>query len=286
MEENIYTLVTPARNEGKYIEKTLRAVTEQSCLPVRWVIVSDGSTDNTDDIVRSYLADFDFIKLVRLESHPDRNFGSKAYAFQHGYEAIEERDYHFIGNLDADVSFESDYFASIIARFQRDPQLGLAGGSIQEQRNGQWGNRRFNSPHSVPGAIQLFRRKCFEDTGGYLPLKNGGIDTIAEVMARMSGWTVRSFEENVVRHHRPTGSANKNILVTKFRNGLMDYSHGNHLLFETAKLLRRTIEKPYLFGSLSRLAGYCWPILTRKPRGIPDEVIDYLRAEQIRRLGL
>ena len=221
-----------------------------------------------------------------LESHPDRNFGSKAYAFQHGYEAIGEQDYHFIGNLDADALSKVTISPQSSRDFSATHNLALQEARFKSSATDNGKIAGSTLPHSVPGAIQLFRRKCFEDTGGYLPLKNGGIDTIAEVMARMSGWTVRSFEENLVRHHRPTGSANKNILVTKFRNGLMDYSHGNHLLFETAKLLRRTVEKPYLFGSLSRLAGYCWPILTRKPRGIPDEVIDYLRAEQIRRLGL
>jgi glycosyltransferase involved in cell wall biosynthesis len=286
MKENTYILVTPARNEGKYIERTLRSVTEQTCRPLRWVIVSDGSTDNTDDIVKGYVDEFDFIRLIRLESSPNRNFKAKILAFRSGYEALCGLDYHFIGNLDADVSFEPDYFASIISRFQQDPELGVAGGAIQELQKGQWKSRTFNSPRSVPGAIQLFRRSCFEKTGGFIASKHGGNDTIAEVMARMSGWKVCSFEDLPVRHHKPTGSANHNIMLARFREGLMDYSHGNHPLFETVKLIRRIKEKPFFIGSLARLAGYFWSLLKREPRNIPDEVIEYIRGEQIRRLGL
>ncbi|MFX0199832.1 MAG: glycosyltransferase, partial [Candidatus Hodarchaeota archaeon] len=178
MQKNSYVLITPARNEQDYIQKTIESVVSQTILPEKWVIVSDGSTDHTDEIVSHYAAKHDFIQFIRVSEHIQRNFWSKVHAFNAGYEQIKNTEYKFLGNLDADVSFNSNYYENVLLRFQTNPKLGIAGGIILELLNGQYVNQKL-SLNSVAGAIQLFRRECYQDIGGYIPLTYGGVDSAA-----------------------------------------------------------------------------------------------------------
>src|ERR1017187_4631778 len=198
-------LVTPARNEAEFIEGTLKSVIAQTVRPVRWVIVSDGSTDGMDDIAGRYLADNPWIELVRMPERKERHFAGKVHAFNAGYARLKDLEYDVIGNLDADVTFDPDYFDFILKKFAANPMLGCAGtpfreGSLQY-------DFRFTSIEHVSGQIQLFRRQCFEDIGGYTPIKTGGIDLVAVITARMKGWQTRTFQEKVYEHHRKMSSA-------------------------------------------------------------------------------
>ena len=283
MMKNSYVLVTAARNEEAYIEKTIQSVVNQTILPKRWVIVSDGSTDRTDEIVSQYAANYGFIKLVHAKPQGKRNYASKVNAIKVGFRLLKSVEYDFIGNLDADVSFGPDNYECILRKFEKNARLGIAGGIIFDFYDGGF-QRQFASVNSVGGPIQLFRLQCYQDIGGYIPLKKGGVDAIAEVMARMNGWEVRSFPEIRVMHHRRTGTEKGHILSARFRQGVMEYSHGNHPLFEMAKCVSRIREKPYVFGSLFRLLGYNWAFLRRDKREVADEVVKFLRREQIQRL--
>jgi len=147
--------------------------------------------------------------------------------------------------------------------------------------NGKWSERFGNVSRSVPGATLLFRRQCFKDTGGYIPLKYGGEDTVAGVVARMHGWGVESFPDLKVYHHRRTRSGDGNHLSGRFREGEMDYSIGSHPLYQSAKIFSRLWEKPYLFGSLTRASGYFWASLCREARIVPEDVVHFLRKEQL-----
>jgi len=283
--ENDYVLVTPARNEEAYIEKTLQSVITQTLIPKKWVIVSDGSSDRTDEIVSKYAADYGFIQLLRADNDAKRNFSSKVKAIMAGINEIKDLKYQFIGNLDADVSFNPHYFECIIEKFNGNKKLGIAGGLVIDVVKDKLIRRVINTSWSVSGAVQLFRRKCHEEIGGYFPLERGGEDAIAEVMARKYGWKVKTFTELKVLHHRRTGTAQINLLSWKFTQGIGDYSLGYHPLFEISKFLFRIKEKPYLLASFFRMCGFFWASLKRKRRQLPDEVVTCVREEQLARLS-
>ncbi len=276
-----YVLVTPAKNEAAFIGKTLASVVKQTIKPKKWMVVSDGSTDETDEIVKSYADKYDFIHLVRRDSET-RHFGNKVHAFRAGYEALGDVAYDFIGNLDADIELPPDYYAQILDKFTQDIQLGLAGGTRFDFCDG-----RFVKVHcarnSVGGPFQLFRRACYESFGGYIPLRLGGIDAVAEIMARQYGWRVASYIDITVRHYRCTGTAKSNIYQAAFRGGKKLYVIGYHPLFELVKLLRvRSIKD--LLTHASELAGYTLAAVGRFERQVPKDFVRYLRKEQIERL--
>jgi len=281
--KHAFVLVTAAHNEEAFIENTIKAVVSQTLLPKRWVIVSDASVDDTDKIVQGYAEGYKFIELVRVGENHARSFASKVYALNAGLERLKGDDYEFVGNLDADVSFEASYFASLMGKFDRDPALGLAGGFIYEMRNGKFKIRFADSVRSVAGAVQLFRCECYESVGGILPLKYGGEDWCAEVMARMKGWRVEAFPELKVFHHKPTG-AGAGVLRYWYQQGFMDFSLGIHPLFAIVRCLRRLRARPYLAGGLARLAGFVWANWRREARPVSKEFVDFLRAEQKQRL--
>jgi poly-beta-1,6-N-acetyl-D-glucosamine synthase len=283
MDNSRYVLVTAAYNEEKFINGVLASVVRQSVLPLKWIVVSDSSTDATDSIVRGYAAKYPFIELLSLEKAHKRNFGAQVNAIEAGCLRLVRLEYEFIGNLDADVSFNPDYFAGLLERFERDPQLGLAGGAIAEEHNGVFRARKHNSIDSVAHAVQLFRRDCFEAIGGYVPLKYGGPDWHAALVARMKGWRVRSFSDLTVCHHRPTGTA-ETWQRDYFRQGCMDFSLGSHPIFEIFKCLERVGDKPQVAGALVRLAGFVWCYLTGQTREISIEVQEFLRKEQMSRV--
>jgi poly-beta-1,6-N-acetyl-D-glucosamine synthase len=258
-------------------------VLSQTILPNKWVIVSDGSTDRTDEIVAGFAKQCGFITLVRAENREKRSFSSKVNAFRMSADALSGVPYDFLGNLDADVSFPSDYYETVLRRFHGSPRLGIAGGSIHELVGGHFELQR-NAPDSVAGAVQLFRRCCFESFGGYIPLRFGGVDSAAEIMARMHGWDVRTFSDLVVCHHRRVSSGTGGVIRTKIRYGMGHYCLGYHPLFEFIRLAYRVMDRPYFVGSGLIACGYLWAWLSRIERGVPQEVVQYLRAEQKQRL--
>jgi biofilm PGA synthesis N-glycosyltransferase PgaC len=274
-----YVLVTAAYNEEGYIEKTIQAVVAQTVLPMRWAIVSDGSTDRTDEIVLSYAARYPFIQLVRVQEEHARNFAAQVHAIELGCKSLKALDYKFIANLDADLSFEPTYYSRLIEKFHEDPNLGLAGGYVCEEKNGKFESRAGNRDYSVPHAVQMFRRDCFESVGGYLALPYGGPDWHALVVARMRGWGVKAFADLPVFHHRPTGTADR-IMRHLFRQGRMDYSLGSYPPFEVLKLIRRFPNKPYVTGALVRLCGFAVGYLTGEKRPVTREFIQFLRIDQ------
>lgn len=279
-----YVLITAARNEEKYIERTIQSVISQTILPEKWVIVSDGSTDGTDEIVKRYEAHYDFIQFMCLESNGERNFASQVYTQQVGVELLQDIKYEFIGMLDADISFQPDYYQRVIAKFQENRELGIAGGRLSDFCGGKWVRQRVSTSWSVSGPIQMFRRQCYEDIGGYFPLERGGQDGVAEVMARMHGWEVKSFPDIEVLHYRRTGTEGRNIWHARLNGGIIQYSVGYHWLFAIARSLYKIFERPYLLGSILTLCGFCWANLQKKELVVPDEVRQYLRREQLHKL--
>jgi len=283
MQNPAYVLVTAARNEEQFIAQTIESVVAQTVQPLQWVIISDASTDQTDRIVQRYADQYPFIRLLRLTKDHPRNFGAQVDAIRAGVGLLRSCSYDFIGNLDADVSFEPDYFGALLQRFEGRPSLGLAGGTVRELDGSIREACRGERLQAVAHAVQLFRRPCFEMIGGYPALPYGGPDTFAEVAARMQGWDVEGFQDLVVQHYRPVGSAG-GILRGRFRQGLMDFSLGYLPSFELARCARRIRERPAVIGVVIRVIGFGWAYASFKKRQVPVEFVQFLRREQSQRL--
>jgi hypothetical protein len=205
------------------------------------------------------------------------------HAFNAGYERVRDRDCSVIGNLDADVSFDDQhYFEFMLDKFAENPKLGVAGSAYLE------GDvvypYRYTSLEDVAGACQLFRWQCFEDIGGYLPLRSGGIDVIAVFSAQTHGWQTRTFTERMFQHHRKVGSGQHQGMVARLMNtGTKDYALGSHPLWEVARCLYQTKNPPYVGGMLA-LAGYVWAMMTGVEKIIPEELMRVRRDGQMQRL--
>lgn len=277
-----YVLITPARNEADFIELTIKSVVTQTVRPLRWVIVSDGSTDSTDDIVRQYVNDQPWIELVRMPERQERHFAGKVQAFNAGYARVAALDYDLVGNLDADISFEEDYFASLLSKFAENPRLGV-GGTPYKERNSEY-DYRFASIEHVPGACQLFRRSCFEEIGGYLPIKGGLVDSVATMSARMRGWQTRSFTDRTYVHHRESGTAQGGALKARFKRGAKAYAMGHHPIWECFRVAYQMTRRPYVIGGLALLSGYVWSMVRRTERPVSRELVAFQRQEQMQRL--
>jgi len=278
-----YALVTSAYNEEAYIKEPLRAVVAQTLSPRKWVIVSDASTDGTDEIVREYAKQYPYIQLFRMPERHERSFAAQVDAINTGYEQLRDLQFDFIGNVDSDISFEPDYFERLFAEFDKDPRLGMAGGTIYEKKGDTFRPRRGNQPHSVMHGVQMFRRECFDSLGGYTRLPHGSPDSHAEVSLRMRGWRVRSIPGLKAFHHRPNGMAGGYIWYS-YREGLADFSLGAHPLFELAKTLRRIPGRYYGLCALAMLTGFIHAYLRGDKRVTSDEFAAYLREEQLARL--
>ena len=283
-----YVLITPARNEERFIEGTIRAVIAQELPPLRWVIVSDGSTDRTEAIVSDYARRHGFIRLLRRERSAGRDFSSKVEAIRAGFEQLRDLDYGYYGNLDADVTFEADYYRRVLEWMEGEPRLGVAGGRVHDYvgpgRDGRPRYRRQSAdPASVAGPIQMFRRACWEEIGGYPAVRGGLVDAIAEVTARMRGWETRTREDLPVRHHRLTGSEGRGAWARAADEGARDYAFGCHPLWNAARAAQRFLHPPLFLGSLLRLWGYWSRALLRRPRPVTPEFVRFLRREEGRK---
>jgi cellulose synthase/poly-beta-1,6-N-acetylglucosamine synthase-like glycosyltransferase len=278
-----YILITPAYNEGNNIERIILSMLKQTHLPIKWVIVSDGSTDSTNTIVEKYINLHHWIELVKLPVHQERNFSSKVNAFNVGYNIVKDQKYDIIGNLDADLSFEKDYMEYLIKQFSNVPLLGVAGTPFIED-NFKGYDYRFTNIEHVSGACQLFRRKCFEEIGGYVPRKIGGIDWVAVTTARMKGWKTRTFQEKFCYHHRKIGSASNSSIRSYLTYGKKDYYLGWHPMWELFRALYKIKKNPKSLEGFLTLIGYFGCYLKRKKIQIDRDLLIFNRKEQLKRL--
>jgi biofilm PGA synthesis N-glycosyltransferase PgaC len=279
-----YVLITPARNEEEFIEKTLESVTRQTYLPLKWVIVNDGSTDGTASRVDPYLSKHSWIELVNLPVRRERNFAAKVHAFNAGQERVKNLRCEIIGNLDSDVSLDPDHFEFLLNRFKEDPRLGVAGTVFREERGYNSETDSLEGQLHVSGQCQLFRRQCFVDVGGYFANKAGGIDWIAVTTARMKGWKTRSFREKSFFHHRHLGTAERSAFAAAFSYGEKDYYLGGHPLWELFRVTYRMLKPPYIVEGLALGLGYGWAAVRRAKRPISKELMAFHRREQMRKL--
>jgi glycosyltransferase involved in cell wall biosynthesis len=279
-----YVLITPAHNEETFIEKTLGSMVAQTVLPERWVIVDDGSTDRTSEIVAPYLERRPWIELVRRPPHLDRSFAGKVHAFNTGLERVQSLQFEIIGNLDADLSFDPDYLEFLMRKFSEEPTLGVAGTPFTEDGGYDSARDSFEGENHVAGGCQLFRRQCFQETGGYIPNHAGGIDWIAVTTARMRGWKTRSFAEKRFHHYRSLGTAGRSSMAAIFSYGEKDYYLGGSPVWQLFRVLYRMTKKPVLIEGLALLSGYGWAALRRLKRAVTPELMRFHRREQMKKL--
>jgi hypothetical protein len=279
-----YVLITPSRNEARFVENTLKSVVHQTILPLKWVIVNDGSTDATGEIVAKYAAQYSWIELVNRPVRKERHFAAKVEAFNAGLERVKQLPYEIIGNLDADVSLDPDHFEFLLSKFSQDTRLGVAGTVFTEPSGYNSAIDSFEGQSYVSGQCQIFRRQCFEEIGGYVPSKVGGIDWMAVKTARMIGWNTRSFREKSFLHHRPLGTAERGIVASNFEYGKKDYILGGHPLWQMFRCTYRMTQRPYVVGGVALFAGFLAAFLSRDERPVSPELMRFHRSEQMQKL--
>jgi len=281
--EPVYILISPVRNERDRFQRTIASVVSQTVRPSFWIIVDDGSSDETGAIADQAAREHAWIRVVHRS---DRGFrkqgGGVIEAFYDGYRLIENERWDFVGKLDGDLSFDKDYFARCLARFSQDPGLGIGGGTVWTQTDSQLFNDGNSDPKfHVRGATKIYRRSTWEAIGGLVCAT--GWDTLDEVKANMLGWRTYSFPELKTIQLKSTGSAD-GTWKNWFKNGVANYMVGYHPLFMGIKCLRRLFERPYFVVGMALGAGYFSGYWKRKPRGTDRDVIRYLRRQQLNRL--
>ena len=279
-----YVLITAARNEEGLIEGTLRSVVSQTSLPARWVIMDDGSTDRTAEIVAQYAKEHPWIDLVRCPLRQNRSFAGKARAVNTALQRLQTLEFEVVGNLDADVTFQPDYMAFLMEKFDQDPELGVAGTPFTQDGRYDSSKDSFEGEHYVAGPCQLFRYKCFLDIGGYVANQAGGVDWIAVMTARMRGWKVRSFSDKRYYHHRSMGTAERSELAALFSYGEKDYYLGGSPIWQLFRVAYRMMKEPKVTGGLALLFGYLWAALRRVERPVSPELMKFHRRDQMKKL--
>lgn len=276
-----YVVITPVRDEAKHIELAIQAMIAQTVQPLEWVIVDDGSKDDTGQIIDRYAGKIPWIRTVHRADRGFRKSGAGVIeAFYEGYKAISRTDWSFIVKLDGDLTFPNDYFEKVLGKFCDDPQLGIGGGTIYNTVNGT--ARPEEGPRfHVRGATKVYRRECWEAIEGLYVLP--GWDTIDEVKANMLGWKTETFRQLQLLQHRPTGTA-EGWWNDRVKNGRAYYVSGYHPLFFAAKFFYRVLRPPYLVGAIAMCYGFLSGYIKGSPRVDDSRVIRYLRREQLKRL--
>lgn len=282
-----FVIVTPAYNEAAYIGKTIDSVLVQSIKPLLWVIVDDGSTDQTAEIIQNYADRHPWIKYVHRAKDPNQSYYcSNVYAIFEGLKQLHNVEYDFLAILDADISLPPDYYQQILTRMQSDEKLGIASGVYIDRIGENKFRKVLNDRRSTPKALMVFKKQCYKDIGGFIPMKYGGEDTVACFSARMTGWKVWSFPDVIAIHNKPVGTGHsKGLLKIRFRQGRGEYFLGTHPLFFLLKSFRRCIkESPFLIGGLVRISGFIYAYFMDEKRQISQDVVSFVRKEQLERI--
>jgi poly-beta-1,6-N-acetyl-D-glucosamine synthase len=274
-----YVIVSPVRDEAEYIEKTIRSVIAQTIPPAEWIIVNDGSHDNTADVVNEFASKYPWIKAVHRADRGSRVPGTGVVeAFYDGYGLLQSQDWHFLVKLDGDVGLETDYFQRCFEKFDQDQRLGMCSGVMYvPDKNGL---RVESCPaFHVRGPIKLYRRACWEAIGGLI--KAPGWDTVDEVQANRLGWRTQSFPDMKVMHYRPTGAVQGNW-CNGVKLGRAAFISGYHPLFMLARCVKRTLRNPA--AAIANGYGFLTGYTKGLARVNDQELVRYLRSQQLRRL--
>jgi poly-beta-1,6-N-acetyl-D-glucosamine synthase len=264
-----YVVISPVKDEERYFEQTIKALSKQTIRPAEWIIVDDGSCDRTPQIIEAACKEFDWIVHLRINRDAARKLGlAEIRAFDAGYKFASDHEYGFVVKLDGDVDLPHDYFEQMIARFQERDKLGIASGMYLEQRNDKWETTKMPLYHAA-GAAKMVRTQCFKDIGGF-PLFPGW-DTADEIKAWAKGWETRHFPEIQFHHLKPEGSLQGP--ATHILHGEIYYVCGGGKGFFLFKVVERMMSgKPFLLGGVLLLYGYLRALVASRPKLVtPDE---------------
>jgi poly-beta-1,6-N-acetyl-D-glucosamine synthase len=276
--------VTCAHNEVDSLSPLVDSMLAQSRPPDRWVVVDDGSTDGTAELLACAARRVPFLHVVRRETEGRRSFSSKVDAFERGWSVARREDVTFLACIDADVTLPPDFFERVVGAFSTRPELGVTGGRYVERSRGRL-QEDYADRRQLPGCAQVFRRVTYEEIGGYQRLPHGGEDTMANVAARARGWETEAPPGLTVEHRRSRFELPlRDALRAQVRQGRCDHDVGTLWWFELLKMARRLTEPPVVIGVATRFGAYVWAGVTRAPRHASHEVIAAWRDEQRARI--
>lgn len=268
-----YYIIIPTYNEEKFISLTLQSIVEQTVLPSKVVVVNDGSTDKTEEIVNGFVEKYSFISLVNKSSDAIHLPGSKVIqAFQKGLETLDD-NYDIMVKIDADLIFPSNYFETIIKHFQSDERIGMVGGFCYIEKNGEWILENLTDKDHIRGALKSYRKETFKQIGGLKPAM--GWDTVDELLCKFYNWKVVTDESLHVKHLKPTGASyNK---VARYKQGEAFYSLGYGFFITAIASLKLAMRKgkPLLF--MDYMKGFWKAKSAKKPLLITDEQAKFIR---------
>lgn len=252
-----YLLITPCRNEAEYIRSTLETTCRQTVQPAKWIIVDDGSTDETPQILREYAAQYSFIEIVTRADRGARAVGPGVIeAFYDGLAHVNLDDYDYLAKFDGDLELPERYFERTMERMEEDPLLGNLSGKLFERKaDGSLWEERTGDENAV-GPVKFYRTECFKAIGGFV--REVSWDGIDGHICRMQGWIAQSVDDPEMRiiHLRPMGSSQQNIVVGRVRWGRGKYFMGSAWYYVLASAVYRGMEPPYIIGGIALFWGY------------------------------
>ncbi len=277
-----YVIISPCRNEEEFMRKTLDSVSQQSILPELWVIVDDGSTDSTPEILAEYSNKYSFIRVVTRQNRGHRSVGPGVIeAFYEGLDTVDLKQFDFLCKLDLDLILPARYFETLIERMNDNPRLGNCSGKpyFIDKNTGNLVSEGCGDENAI-GASKFYRRECFEEIGGFI--RQVMWDGLDGHRCRQLGWIAMSWDESDVRftHLRPMGSSQKNIIVGRMRHGFGQYFMGTSLAYMTASSIFRMLHPPYIAGGIAMWWGYVKSMLTHQPRFEDKELVAFIRRYQ------
>lgn len=279
-------IISPVRNEADYLQRTIDSVVAQTVRPAAWLIVDDGSSDDTPAIAERAAAEHPWIRVHRRSDRGMRQLGGGVIeAFNEGLRQFDLDEFDFVCKLDGDLEFQPTYFERLFEYFEADAKLGTASGKSWIRVGGRLVWER-SSDDMSQGQIKLYRVRCFREIGGFVrEVMWDGIDCHR---CRMLGWKARSFRDPELRfiHLRPMGSSFRSIYTGRLRWGFGQYFMGTHPLYALAITVYRMLERPWIIGGLLIAVGYVRGFPLRLPRYDDREFRRFLRRWQLRRLGL
>ncbi len=280
-----YAIISPCRNEAEYMRRTLDTVVAQTVRPARWIVVDDGSTDATPQILAEYTREHPWIEVV---PKPDRGFravgGGVVEAFNAGLAHLDLDAYTYVTKMDLDLELPPRYFETLIARMEADPRLGSCSGKPYNRReDGTLVSERRGDEMSV-GMTKFYRVTCFKEIDGFVPMVMW--DAIDAHRSRQLGWISRSWDDPDLRfvHLRPMGSSQTSVYAGRRRHGMGQYVMGSDLAYFAATCVFRALEPPYVLGGVHMFAGYvdAW---RKGVKQLDDrELRDFVRRYQRRAL--
>ncbi len=273
-----YIIISPVRNEEDFVEKTLRSVVNQTVRPQEWIIVNDGSTDKTGEIINNYLEKYSWIRKIDLKDRGYYYPGTGVInVVRSGFDQISKNGWDFVVKLDCDVTIEDDYFEHILNEFSKNPKLGIASGAIYFA-NGEKITKEIVQPDIPWGASKIYRQACFKEINGWEPIP--GWDLADVLAAQMKGWETRSFDEYKILHYRITGSRRKGLTGGKFLWGRFQYRYGYSPYYIFLKSIYRMGDKPVILSGIGIFSGYLYAAITREKRIYKKEMRKFLRKKQ------